>query len=55
MPLGDGPEQFRIVTAVDGKVIRDQLIHDPFLHNTTLIGISKVETSAIIYLTHQTV
>lgn len=34
-------EQFRIVTKIDGKIIGDQLIHDPFIHNSTVIGLSR--------------
>jgi len=39
--LGHGKEQFTIFTRVDGKVIKEQPIHDPFLHNKTVIGISR--------------
>jgi hypothetical protein len=40
--LGEtGTEQFTITTRVDGKVIKEQRIHDPFLHNKTVIGISR--------------
>src|SRR5579859_5463262 len=39
--LGHGKEQFTIFTRVDGKVIKEQPIHDPFLHNKTIIGISR--------------
>lgn len=40
--LGEtGTEQFTITTRVDGKVIREQLIHDPFLHNKTVVSISR--------------
>lgn len=41
MGLGDGKEQFSITTRVDGKVIREQKIHDPFLWNRTTIAISR--------------
>jgi hypothetical protein len=40
--LGEtGTEQFTIRTRVDGRLIREQAIHDPFLHNKTVIGISR--------------
>jgi hypothetical protein len=40
--LGEnGTEQFLIKTRVDGKLIREQPIHDPFLHNKTVVGISR--------------
>jgi hypothetical protein len=42
MMLGEtGTEQFTITTRVDGKVIREQPLHDPFLHNKTVVGISR--------------
>jgi hypothetical protein len=37
----EGTEQFTVTTSVDGKVIREQPIHDPFLHNKTVVGISR--------------
>lgn len=40
--LGElGTEQFTVETRQDGKVIRTQAIHDPFIHSTTTIGISR--------------
>jgi len=36
-----GTEQFTIETRQDGKLIRSQAIHDPFLHNKTTIAISR--------------
>jgi hypothetical protein len=40
--LGEtGTEQFTIETRQDGKLIRSRAIHDPFLHNTTTIAISR--------------
>ena len=40
--LGEnGTEQFTITTRVDGKVIKEQPIHDPFLFNKTVVGISR--------------
>ena len=40
--LGEnGTEQFTIETRQDGKLIRSQAIHDPFLHSTTTIAISR--------------
>lgn len=37
----DGTEQFTVSTRVDGKLLREQSIHDPFIHNKTVIGISR--------------
>jgi hypothetical protein len=34
-------EQFIITTKVDGKVIGEERIHDPFLHSKTVVGISR--------------
>ena len=34
-------EQFTVTTRVDGKLIGDQAIHDPFIHNRTVVGISR--------------
>jgi hypothetical protein len=40
--LGEsGTEQFTLRTRVDGRLIREQAIHDPFLHNKTVVGISR--------------
>jgi hypothetical protein len=40
--LGEaGTEQFTIETRQDGELIRSQPIHDPFLHSTTTIAISR--------------
>ena len=40
--LGEqGTEQFTIITRQDGKIIREQKIHDPFLWCKTTIGISR--------------
>lgn len=40
--LGEnGTEQFTITTSVDGKVIKEQPIHDPFLWNRTVVGLSR--------------
>ena len=40
--LGEtGTEQFTITTKVDGKIIKAQPIHDPFLFNKTVVGISR--------------
>lgn len=41
MGLSEGPEQFTIETLVDGKLIREQRIYDPFLRNKTVVGISR--------------
>lgn len=37
----NGTEQFTIETWQDGKLIRSQAIHDPFLHSKTTIAISR--------------
>lgn len=37
----DGTEQFKIKTRVDGALIKEQLLHDPFLHSKTVVGISR--------------
>lgn len=37
----NGTEQFTIITRVDGKVIQEKPIHDPFLHNKTVVGVSR--------------
>ena len=34
-------EQFVITTRVDGQLIKEQKIHDPFLHNRTTVRISR--------------
>lgn len=40
--LGEpGTEQFTIETWQDAKLIRAQRIHDPFLHSTTTIAMSR--------------
>ena len=40
--LGEtGTEQFTITTRVDGKLVKEQPIHDPFLHNKTVVSISR--------------
>jgi hypothetical protein len=42
MHLGeDGTEQFSITTRVDGKVIREQSIHDPFIRTKIVVGIGR--------------
>jgi hypothetical protein len=42
-------EQFVIRTRVNGKLIRDQRIHDPFLHNRTVVGISRWDLFKAIF------
>jgi len=37
----DGTEQFTVTTRVDGKTIKEQPIHDPFIHNRTVVRISR--------------
>lgn len=40
--IGDaGTEQFAVAVVVDGKTIKTQPIHDPFICNTTVVGISR--------------
>jgi len=41
MTLGDGKEQFSIAVRVDGKLIREQALHDPFIFNRTVVGIGR--------------
>src|SRR5580698_190348 len=33
----EGTEQFTVETRIDGETIKVQPIHDPFIHNTTVI------------------
>jgi hypothetical protein len=42
-------EQFTIRTRVDGKIIREQKIHDPFLHSKTIVGISRWDLFCAIF------
>ena len=37
----EGTEQFSVETLVDGKTIKVQPIHDPFIHSTTVVSISR--------------
>lgn len=54
--LGEnGTEQFTVVTRVDGKVIKEQPIHDPFLHNRTTVGISRWDLFKAIFRKQYTV
>lgn len=40
--LGEtGSEQFSITVFVDGKHLNTQKIHDPFIRNTTTVGLSR--------------
>jgi hypothetical protein len=40
--IGDeGTEQFTVTTRVDGRTIKEQPIHDPFIHNTTVVILSR--------------
>lgn len=41
MSLGNGKPQFTIITRVDGQLVKEQPIHDPFLHNKTEIYVSR--------------
>lgn len=45
----NGTEQFTITTQVDGKIIRSQPIHDPFLHNKTVVGVSRWDLFKAIF------
>jgi len=48
--LGDlGTEQFRVITLLDDKVIGDQAIHDPFIYNKTVIGLSRWDLFKAIF------
>jgi len=47
--LGDGPEQFIIRTSVDGKLVKAQRIHDPFVHSRTVVGISRWDLFKAIF------
>ena len=37
----EGTEQFTVEILVDGKTIMVQPIHDPFIHSTTVVGITR--------------
>jgi hypothetical protein len=37
----DGTEQFTVETRVDGRTLEAQPIHDPFIRNTTHVGLSR--------------
>lgn len=37
----EGTEQFSVETLVDGRTIKVQPIHDPFIHSTTVVSISR--------------
>jgi hypothetical protein len=37
----EGTEQFIVEVHVDGRLIKTQPVHDPFIHNTTIVGISR--------------
>jgi hypothetical protein len=37
----EGTEQFVVEVTVDGKIVKTQAIHDPFVHNTTTVWISR--------------
>lgn len=37
----EGTEQFTVEVMVDGKIVKSQAIHDPFIHNTTTVWISR--------------
>lgn len=49
MGLGNGKEQFAIATRVDGELIKEQPIHDPFIYNKTIIGISRWDLFKAIF------
>ena len=37
----EGTEQFSVEVRVDDKTIKVQPVHDPFIYNTTVVGISR--------------
>ena len=48
--IGDtGTEQWILTTKRDGELIREQKLHDPFLHSTTTIGISRWDLFKAIF------
>jgi len=52
--LGDeGTEQFSVETLVDGKTIKVQPIHDPFIHSTTIVEISRWDHFLAIFKPRQ--
>jgi hypothetical protein len=54
--LGEnGTEQFTITTRVDGKLIREQKIHDPFLHSKTTVAISRWDLFKALFRSQFTV
>jgi hypothetical protein len=49
----EGTEQFSVETLVDGKTIRVQPIHDPFIHSTTTVSISRWDHFLAIFKRRQ--
>jgi hypothetical protein len=45
----EGTEQFMVETLVDGKTIKVQPIHDPFIHSTTVVGLSRLDHFLAIF------
>lgn len=45
----EGTEQFVVRTRVDGKLIREQKIHDPFLHNRTTVVLGRWDAFKAIF------
>jgi len=37
----EGTEQFTVETQVDGRTIKVQPVHDPFIHSTTVVSIPR--------------
>lgn len=48
--LGEvGTEQFTVETRVDGVLVRTQSVHDPFIRNTTLVGLSLWQRLVLLF------
>lgn len=45
----DGTEQFTVTTRIDGKGIREQPVHDPFIRNTTVITLGRWDAFKAIF------
>lgn len=52
--LGEtGTEQFTVETRVDGRVVKTQRIHDPFIRNTTVVGLTRFDHFLAIFKRRQ--
>jgi hypothetical protein len=49
----EGTEQFSVEILVDGKTIKVQPIHDPFIHSTVVVGISRWDHFLAIFKRRQ--